>query len=346
MNIRLEDLVVGLVAASLLMHPVAAETLRLGPAPQGKAADIGSLSRGEAVEREATALKWKLKPAAKVTAKAPSAPVLQAWMSPEIAGAWSLGFKGQGTTLTVVDDFSSKSVFSGNLGTGRKSLRHGEWTRLEATMIAPSATAVSHDFSSGRSVALASGGLNVVNLSYGMFAKAGYSASQIGWSAQEISLISHASGGAAVIAKAAGNDAVAIGRANRSGNVDYLNMALVGTPSTIFVGALDRNGTTTQKASLASYSNFAGSDPVVQNHFLSVGVRSDLTGLAGTSFAAPVVSGYAAVLGSKFTTATPAQISNRLLDTARTDTIQNYNAALHGRGEASIGRALAPASIQ
>ncbi len=83
----------------------------------------------------------------------------------------------------------------------------------------------------------------------------------------------------------------------------------------------------------------------MQNQFLAVGVRDDLTGLNGTSFAAPVVSGYAAVLGSKFTTATPVQITNQLLNTARTDTILNYSTAVHGRGEASIARALAPASI-
>jgi subtilisin family serine protease len=74
-------------------------------------------------------------------------------------------------------------------------------------------------------------------------------------------------------------------------------------------------------------------------------VRGDLTALYGTSFAAPVVSGYAAVLGSKFTKATPTQIANRLLDSARTDTITGYDVSIHGQGEASITRALAPASI-
>jgi subtilisin family serine protease len=77
-----------------------------------------------------------------------------------------------------------------------------------------------------------------------------------------------------------------------------------------------------------------------------VGVRTDVMGLAGTSFAAPIVSGYASVLGSKFTRATPTQITNQLLNTARSDTIFNYSAAEHGRGEASIARALAPASIR
>ncbi len=283
------------------------------------------------------------------SAKAPSktnTPQYQSWMSSEIADAWNSGFKGQGATITVVDDFSSSRFYSGNFGTGTQSLRHGEWTRQEASMIAPSATMASHDFNSGRAVALARTGLNVANLSYGIYAKSGYSVSQIGWSAQETSLINYATNGSAVISKAAGNDAVAVGASNKAGNTDYLNVALVGTQSAVFVGALDRNGTTTQKANLASYSNFAGADETVQRQFLTVGVRGDLTNLYGTSFAAPIVSGYAAVLGSKFTTATPTQITSRLLDTARTDTINGYSANIHGRGEASIARALAPASIE
>jgi subtilisin family serine protease len=68
--------------------------------------------------------------------------------------------------------------------------------------------------------------------------------------------------------------------------------------------------------------------------------------LYGTSFAAPIVSGYAAILSSKFTSANPTQITSQLLNTARQDTISGYNSAIHGRGEASITRALSPVSIQ
>jgi hypothetical protein len=281
--------------------------------------------------------------------KAPSAgatqPTLQGWMSPEIADAWKLGFKGQNTTITVVDDFSSSYGIRGNLGTGAKVLRHGEWVRLEAGMIAPSASLASHNFYSGRGVSLARNRLNTLNLSYGMFARDGYSLSNIGWSTQESSIIRYATEGRAVIVKAAGNDAVAVGTANDGGQVDYLNRALVGTQSTLFVGSLNGNGTVESPTSRAWYSNFAGDDEAVQSNFLMVGVRGDLTGLYGTSFAAPIVSGYAAVLGSKFSTATPTQIGNHLLDTARTDTISGYSRAEHGRGEASIARALAPSAI-
>ncbi len=272
-------------------------------------------------------------------------PMLQSWMSPELTDAWNSGFKGQGVKITVVDDFSSGSRLWGNLGGGNARLRHGEWTYQEASMIAPLASMGKHDFNSGRTVPLAQG-LNVLNLSYGMYAKGGYSAGQIGWSPQENSIINYANGGKAVIAKAAGNDAVPIGGVNASGNVDYLNLALKSSLSAIYVGALSKNGTPSSPASLASYSNTAGADGVVQGRFLVVGVEGNKTGLHGTSFAAPIVSGYAAVVGSKFTSATPTQVSNRLLSTARGDTVLGYNPQLHGKGEASITRALAPVSIQ
>lgn len=272
-------------------------------------------------------------------------PVWRTWMSPDVADAWTAGYKGQKTTITFIDDFSSASKFGGNLTGTSQVLRHGEWTRLEGSMIAPLATIKSKEFRSSTSVSLATG-LNVLNLSYGMYARAGYSASQIGWSGQESSIISYARNGRAVIAKAAGNDGVAIGGTNKNGQVDYLNLALVGTQSTIYVGALNTNGTVANKASLASYSNKAGTNTSVQSHFLVVGVDSSKMGLAGTSFAAPVISGYASILGSKFTTATPTQITNQLLNTARKDTLLNYNAATYGMGEASLGRALAPLSIR
>ena len=59
-----------------------------------------------------------------------------------------------------------------------------------------------------------------------------------------------------------------------------------------------------------------------------------------------MITGYAAILGSKFTSATPTQITNQLLNTARKDTLLNYNAATFGQGEASLTNALAPLSIR
>jgi subtilisin family serine protease len=275
--------------------------------------------------------------------------VLQPWMSPEVSDAWKSGHKGQGVTIMVVDDFKSRQFISGSLATGvTERLRHGEWTRKEANMIAPAATMQSQDFNSGATVPLNSG-LNVLNLSYGMMASGIYSS--LGWSPQETSIINYARNGTAVISKAAGNDStstvkVAVGSPNTSGQLDFLNRDLIGAQSAIFVGALSSNGKTTAPASMAGYSNVAGPNTTVQAQFLVVGVEGSKTNLYGTSFAAPIVSGYAAIVGSKFTAATATQIVNQLLATARTDTIAGYNAATHGKGEASITRALAPVSIQ
>lgn len=270
---------------------------------------------------------------------------LQSWMSPEVGTAWAAGYKGKGATITVVDDFKSSSRFYGNLGTGLLLQRHGEWTRQEAQMIAPLATMKSQDFTTGATVRLYKG-LNVLNLSYGMYGTAGYGVNQIKWSNQESSIISYAGTGKAVVAKAAGNDAIAVGGVTKDGYQDYLNLALIGKQAAIFVGALDANGTITNKAELAWYSNFAGTDTSVQNRFLTVGVEGEKTNLNGTSFAAPIVSGYAAIIGSKFKKATPTQISNQLLNTARTDTVLNYDPSIYGKGEASLSRALAPLSIK
>jgi subtilisin family serine protease len=273
-----------------------------------------------------------------------SSPVFRSWMSPEVAHAWNKGYTGVGTTMTFVDDFNSSSRFYGNLGSGTQLLRHGEWTRLEGSMVAPGASIASRDFNTRTTVPLGAG-LNVINMSYGMYAASKYSLNQIGWSAQESSLISYA-GGRAIIVKAAGNDSINIGGVNSKGQRDYLNLSLVGKPTAIFVGALNRNGTSSAPASLASYSNTPGANTTIQNQFVVVGVETNKTGLAGTSFAAPVIAGYSAIIGNKFRNATPTQITNQLLTTARKDTLTNFNAATYGRGEASLTRALAPVSIR
>lgn len=90
------------------------------------------------------------------------------WMSPEIKDAWAQGYKGQGTTITVIDDFRSNYGYYGNLGDGRRLLRHGEWTFKEIGMLAPSASMKQDDFSTAQQVRLYSG-LNVLNMSYGMY---------------------------------------------------------------------------------------------------------------------------------------------------------------------------------
>ncbi len=268
------------------------------------------------------------------------------WMSPDVNQAWRQGFYGQGATLTIVDDFISSKRSSGNMGLGAYTMRHGEWTKYEAALVAPLANVKTHDFYSGNAIALAPNRLNILNASYVVYHSKAYASQNIYWSPQEKSMIAYAKNGQAVISKAAGNDGIVMGTPNSDLSVDGLSVLLKGAPSAILVGALWRNGTPTSKADLAWYSNKPGNDTAYQNMFLTVGVESNKTGLAGTSFAAPIVSGYAAILGSKFRTASPTTIVSQLLTTARKDTIRMYDPSLHGRGEASLSRALAPATIR
>lgn len=266
----------------------------------------------------------------------------EAWMSTDVSAAWARGYKGQGVSISVVDDFEN-DPFTGNL-TGRTERKtHGRWTTQQASLIAPRATVYRRSYFNEFTDLTLRSGLDVINLSYGITSTPG--SGGVDYEALEDSIISYAQTSQAVVVKAAGNESVRIGGVDEYGEIDYLNVDLIGAESAIFVGALTRNGKTSSKARLASYSNFAGSNATVQRQFLVVGVDESRMKMAGTSFGAPIVSGYAAILGSKFKSATPDQIVDQLLSTARKDTISNYRASIHGRGEASLLRALAPSRL-
>jgi hypothetical protein len=157
----------------------------------------------------------------------------------------------------------------------------------------------------------------------------------------------------AVITKAAGND-------GKDAKTDVLNVALISNQKTlknlILVGATQSDGEVNNKTSLAGYSNKAGNDSVYQNRFLVANGNSvyakpvwiDGTYVspgAGTSYAAPRVAGYAAILRQKFPNLNGAKSANILLDTARYDTLDCHprcSKAIYGRGEASLSGALSP----
>lgn len=265
------------------------------------------------------------------------------WMHEEVKAAWSAGYRGQGTTITVVDGYSGRTL-SGKLQDKVETRSHGGWTSWQAQLIAPQAAARSLDYNTAEDSSFGlAGGLNIINISYAYIGGAGAGSGDLPTLGQ--TSVQYAQDGSAVVVKSAGNDARAIDGAS-NGTKDVLAQALIGAPSAIFVGALSGNGSPENPASIAGYSNRAGNSAQVQAQFLVVGVAGDKTGLNGTSFAAPIVSGYAAILGSKFTAASPSQIARQLLDTARTDTIMGYNPQIHGQGEASIARALAPSALQ
>lgn len=260
------------------------------------------------------------------------------YQNPEVWAAWAQGYRGQGTQINVVDSFSISAGCDVVYGQC-----HGSWTNTLAKTTAPSATVNLYQ-QSGLVVGITPNVLNIFNLSYGLY-------SPIANSAQNSAIVGYAQTGKAVVVKSAGNDyGLAVGDATKTigfaGKVDVLATNLAGQPSAILAGALAKNGTPSNPASMANYSQVAGASPVVQRNFLVVGVDESAGLPRGTSFAAPIIAGYAAILGSKFTTANATAVTNQLLNTARTDTVVGYNPATYGRGEASISRALAPSSIR
>jgi hypothetical protein len=159
----------------------------------------------------------------------------------------------------------------------------------------------------------------------------------------------------AVIINAAGNDNLdtkySLTALALSGNTNVASRLLV-------VGALDKNGTVASPATKASYSNYAGSNSAISDRFVmangtmpwtagsvKIGGTNFAGDYSGTSFAAPLVAGYAAIVMQKFPNLSAASTSNIILDTARTDTLSCHpscSSAIYGKGEASLSRALAP----
>lgn len=290
------------------------------------------------------------------------------WMHQDVGLAHFLGHTGALSHLIIVDDHVTDSGISGNLDGKTYDQGHGFFTSLEARLVAPGA---SHDdvhwnyngvvTDYFRNKTEHNVALNVINMSYGQYASAGFDPYYFDLGSLSDSIVSEAHAGTAVFVKAAGNTSggtvdgtarLRLGSPRPVTVQDYLNLQLIGAEGALFVGALDGNGTAEAPASIASYSTIAGGNELVQNMFLVAGVDSGaMGGLAGTSFAAPIVSGYAAIIGDKFETnlsgvANPgALVVDQLLATARKDTILNYSASVHGMGEADLSRALAPKGI-
>ena len=173
----------------------------------------------------------------------------------------------------------------------------------------------------------------------------------------------------AVIVKAAGNDSTT---ADKEAVVKALASNATINPRLLVVGALTMAGFTTAPVTISSYSNSAGTDSTVASRFLVAsgttpfssgylalnGVPIEATtsvdpngvnlGNVGTSYAAPRVAGYAAILRQKFPNLNAEKSASILLDTARYDTLSCYYQAggcdptVYGKGEASLSRALAP----
>ena len=161
----------------------------------------------------------------------------------------------------------------------------------------------------------------------------------------------------AVITKAAGNDSL-------FSEYEPLNWFLAKDSKInsrlLIVGALNQAGSADTPSTLATYSNTAGTDADVSSRFLvasgttpfysgqvAIGGNSVSQG-DGTSYAAPRVAGYVAIVRSKFPNLNATNTASILLDTARYDTLEcSKNGGvcdpkIYGKGEASLSRALAP----
>jgi hypothetical protein len=308
------------------------------------------------------------------------------WLSSPSDDVWSLmnyGWTGLGTNVLVIDGYAS-------IGSCTTSVTcHGITTMLITDWTAPGATKYYLDYGnagtipSGTITANTGGGgltssttFQAVNASFGGNYLANgldpSSASDRAFLATAMSdmittwtnvfngttTLTNAVLTDAVIAKSAGNDST--DSSYEPFVSSYANDANI-SPRLLIVGALDKDGKTTSRASLATYSNYAGASTSVSDRFLLANgkapwLTNDIaangfliagadSGNVGTSYAAPRVAGYASMLRQKFPNLTGEQSASILLDTARYDTLSCYpscSAAVYGKGEASIWRAMTP----
>lgn len=306
--------------------------------------------------------------------------------STDVLAAWNAGWTGKNQNILLIDGYSSIGACNS------ASTCHGITTMMTANLSAPGAglfgldSAVFPNVSFAGSAKNGNGGgtlaspvnINVVNASV-TFANwgdcggcgpaptpttyANMISSTAGANAVYVNFLSGSSSIAnlnnianAVIAKSAGNDAL-------DSKYDVTSLALSQNASIdsrlLVVGALNKNGSVASPASIASYSNIAGSTSGIADRFVLAngnspysstgvamnGLGNSISSSMGTSYAAPLVAGYAAVVMQKFPNLTAASTSNIILDTARYDTLSCYPncpTSTYGAGEASLSRALAP----
>jgi hypothetical protein len=302
--------------------------------------------------------------------------------SQDVLDAWNNGWTGKGINILMVDNYPVLGGTCVNC--------HGVITMMITDLIAIGATKFALDYETAGTTIIgaardianttlnSSKSINVVNASFGTnYIGNGFTSfygdiptdSEINsllssqqpmitaWTnffsgTTSVSNISNVS--AAVIVKSAGNDGI---DANYEKFVSsYANNASI-TSRLLIVGSLNKDGTVSNKATIADYSNKAGANNVIANRFLvangntpyesnAVAINGwiQLSG-AGTSYAAPRVAGYAAIVQQKFPGLNAANTSNIILDTARYDTLTCYpscDTSIYGKGEASLSRALAP----
>jgi hypothetical protein len=306
--------------------------------------------------------------------------------SADVLAAWNNGWTGKGLNILVIDSYANKGACTFANGNC-----HGVITMMNTDLIAPGASKYGLDFAfttnftgtafdmNGTNL-VSSKSINVVNMSWLFTAPVGnwncnngactapttlvYNNGIAATATAHSNLVNVLNGVTSVtnlsnllgsvITSSAGND-------NLDTKYNLTALALSGNASVasrlLIVGALDKNGTVASKATIATYSNYAGANTAISDRFVtaygnmpwttgSVKINGSNFGVEqGTSFAAPLVAGYAAVVMQKFPNLSATSTSNIILDTARTDTLScspNCDPAIYGKGEASLSRALAP----
>jgi hypothetical protein len=299
--------------------------------------------------------------------------------STDVLAAWNKGWTGKGLNILAIDDYADR--VGCNNGNGKchgvivmmatdyiapGATKYG----LDYNFATSAIDAAGTDLTSSKSI-------NVVNMSFLYPAAVGnwncnngsctaptsavYAAGILSTQTAHTNLINGLNGvtsvdnlsnlANSVITTSAGNDGL-------DTKYNLTALALSGDANVssrlLIVGALDKNGTVASPASKASYTNTAGANTAISDRFVmangtmpwasgSVKINgSDFPVTSGTSFAAPLVAGYTSIIMQKFPNLSAANTSNIILDTARTDTITGYSATIHGKGEASLSRALAP----
>jgi hypothetical protein len=282
--------------------------------------------------------------------------------SEDVLAAWNNGWTGFGKNILTVDTYKNAANCN-PFSSDNLSNCHGITTALiSGPTTAIGATPYLLDWSGTASIRNFNGtvatpvSMNVVNLSYTYLGADAQFYSNITTSFLESNYQGFDLSNA-VITKAAGNTSV-------TSNNDVFSKTLADNSNTaarlLIVGAVDGNGSPSSRVDIAAYSNTAGTYAPVANRFVLANGNAPwatggvyMNGWAidgasnnnGTSYAAPLVAGYAAIIQQKFPGLNAANTSNIILDTARYDTLTCYpscDTSIYGKGEASLSRALAP----
>jgi hypothetical protein len=295
--------------------------------------------------------------------------------TPEVKAAWEQGWTGKGVNILLVDAYADQYYYHGVTtmmitdliapGASKYGLHYGttayKWKSPTDTVKDINGIDITSKTSMG--VVNASFGFNYwewklnpeksedIKTAFEILAKQGHAEAWKNVFNGTIS-VKNLNVSDAVIVQGAANDSASA--ANQPYVYIYATDPNI-NPRLLVVGATESDGTLTSKTSLANYSNKAGDDPIVADRFLvangnapydSINIGDyDISNAKGTSYAAPRVAGYVAILRQKFPNLNAEKSASILLDTARYDTLTCYPNCpvnIYGKGEASLSRALAP----